>query len=320
MPTNPAQKERSALLTAINAQANIIRRQASALDAHENILGQTVTQIKILTARNSTLEEQMAFVADAAGIAQPLAQIGVVGQRKVASILHKANPGNPAQPVAEPAPEPGIANNQSTMLADGRDDVTQLGATPVTDVSSDATVAVDQPYGEVANQPVGMNRVDVTAPVEGTQGQRPPEETIVPVDVRIGNPDNPQPAFPWEMGPVGDRIPLSTGPSVTSSRTMASLHLARLQIKAGIATGDDLHIANQIDNSQRPAGDIQSEINTLQQVVNAQVKTSSAPKRNLVPRLASNTERFLPSMSEPMVKQASVGDSFRIKDDEIGFF
>jgi hypothetical protein len=274
----------------INNQASYIRRQAAVIDA--------------LGTRNETLERQMAHLASASPKVHQdaLVAIGREGYAKVAAIYRVANPANPAQPIMEPPPEAPVVTEQQAMQPSARDDVTQLGATPSTDVSADATVPLDQPYGEIANQPVGMNRVDVTAPVDGTQYQRPPSETIIPVDVRIGNPDNPQSAFPWTMGPVGANGPQISGPSVgnppatANKRAFATLHLAKLQIAAGIAQGDDLEIAASLDSSPMNDGEIQSQIETLAKVVQAngrRVQEFAAPNmsqgttRRLVPKAAA---------------------------------
>jgi hypothetical protein len=277
----------------INNQATFIRRLSS--------LNQ------VLAVRNETLERQMAHLAASApkNHQDALVAIGKEGYRKVSALQRQANPANPAQPIMEPNPEAPIVTEQQAMQPSARDDVTQLGATPMTDVSADATVAVDQPYGEYANQPVGLNRVDVTAPVDGTQYQRPPSETIIPVDVRIGNPDNPQPAFPWTMGPVGANGPQLSGPSVGNpasgaqpqaqgnKRAFATLHLAKLQIQAGIANGDDLAIAASLDASSMSDSEIQGQIETLAKVVEARKTASAAPTisdeptRRLVPKAAA---------------------------------
>jgi hypothetical protein len=166
--------------------------------------------------------------------------------------------------------------------------------------------------------------VDVTAPVEGTQEQRPPNETIIPVDVRIGNPDNPQPAFPWMMGPVGARPPAGVGPAVTSSldkdsgrRTMACLHLARLQINAGMIQGNDLEFASHLAQSDFTDRDIQIQIDTIAKMPKIAQQQASNGSQRLVPKAASREQRSTPSMAgSPM---PTVGSPFAISSDEIAF-
>lgn len=313
---NPAGVQRTALLEALQVHAQRQEEDHAAIARVASVITRQAQVIQALAARNETLERQMAHLAAAspAEHQKALIAIGKEGYRKVASIYRQANPANPAQPIMEPPPEQPVVTEQQAMMPGSRDDVTQLGATPMSDVSADATIAVDQPYGEYANVPVGLNRVDVTAPVDGTQYQRPPSETIIPVDVRVGNPDNPQPAFPWTLGPVGTPGPQLVGPSVgnppvTASsgnkRAFATLHLAKLQIQAGIASGDDLEIAASLDASEMSDSDIQNQIQTLSKVVEANKKTAAvtpeafdAPTRRLVPKAASYA-KSMPSLQSP---------------------
>jgi len=239
---NPAAQERQRLFKTLEAQTTAINRQADRLEAQDRMLatmGRFVrsasTKISELSLRNETLERQMALVANASGLMEPLATIGAAGQARVATLYHKANPANPAQPVPEPASEPPVATSQDAVQAEGRDDVTQLGATPVADVQADAVTSVDLPYGELANQPVGMNRTDVTAPVQGTETATPPDMTVIPVDARIGNPDNPQPAFPFTIGPVGAPSRPYSGPSVGNPPSTAARNDQRPQGEPGVA-------------------------------------------------------------------------------------
>jgi hypothetical protein len=323
-PANPAGLQRTALMEALEVHAQrqeedhaAIARVAALVQAHDQILTKAkeiinnqasfirrqAAVIDALSVRNGTLEAQMAHLAKASPREhqEALVALGREGYAKVAAIYRQANPANPAQPIMEPNPEAPVVTEQQAMQPSARDDVTQLGATPMTDVSADATVSVDQPYGEIANAPVGMNRVDVTAPVDGTQYMRPPSETIIPVDVRVGNPDNPQPAFPWTMGPVGGNGPQISGPSVgnppatANKRAFATLHLAKLQIAAGIASGDDLEIAASLDASPMTDSDIQGQISTLSKVVEANGRRVQGSVSELSPTVGNEpTRRLVP--------------------------
>jgi hypothetical protein len=301
---------------AIARVASRVLELSSDLTTAHRVVTRQAHLIQALAARNETLERQMAHLAASAPRqhSEALVAIGRDGYRKISAIYRLANPANPAQPIMEPPSEAPIVTEQQAMAPSARDDVTQLGATPMTDVSADTTIALDQPYGEYANTPVGMNRVDVTAPVAGTETQRPPSETIIPVDVRVGNPDNPQPAFPWTMGPVGSNGPgIPPGPSVgnpatasSNKRAFATLHLAKLQIQAGIANGDDLEIAASLDASPLTDGEIQTQITTLSKVVEATKSRPSPtvaaePTRRLVPKAAAfeGGGKTMPSFQTP---------------------
>jgi hypothetical protein len=339
---NPAAEERQRLFQTLEATTVAINRQADRLEAQDTMLatmGRFVRQagVKIaeLNLRNETLERQMALVANASGLAEPLATIGVAGQERVASLYHRANPSNPAQPVPEPSSEPPVATSGDAVQAEGRDDVTRMGPTPVTNVQADAVTDVGTPYGELADLPVGINRTDVTAPVQGTETATPPEMTVIPVDTRIGNPDRPEVAFPFTVGPVGAPSKSYSGPSVGNPPTTAAQHqgepgvvvhpqaqahyiaavnLARLRAQVGISNDEPFqagaHIASTMNDAQ-----INAEAQGLQAVASRQSRqappppfqpgpayepvaaTSAAPDgRVMVPHLASgNGSSLLPA-------------------------
>ena len=235
----------------------------------------------------------MALVANASGLVEPLATIGAAGQNRVAALYHRANPANPAQPIPEPPSEPPVFTSQEAVQSEGRDDVTQLGATPVSDVEADATTDVNTPYGEFANEPVGMTRTDVTAPVQGTETATPPEMTVIPVDTRIGNPDNPAIAFPFTIGPVGSQGQPYSGPSVGNPPTtaaqrppaepgvsvhpqaqahyIASVNLARLRAAVGITNEEPFQLGTKIASSMSDA-QINAEAQGLQAVASRQAQ------------------------------------------------
>lgn len=337
---NPAAAERRALKEALNVQAQHIEAQGkllrtlnsereqmhkafgqmtARLKSTEAQLGKAVTALKVQAVRNETAERQIVHIASAAGLEKGVVEIGKAGYAKSAAIVKRSSAANPANPVGEPAPEAPVITEAEAMQPSARDDVTQIGASPLADVSADATVAVDQPYGVYAESPVGLNRVDVTAPVEGTQTQRPPSETIVPVDVRIGNPDNPTPSFQWTMGPVGSPgMQLPPGPSVgvtANKRAYATLHLAKLQIQAGLSTGDEIEIAASLDSSGMSDQSIADKIETLAAVLKN--KNSVEAPRRLVPKAAS-AERVVPSLRSTASSSAIQGSS--VSDDEVAFF
>jgi 8-oxo-dGTP pyrophosphatase MutT (NUDIX family) len=323
---NPAAVERRRLFQALEATAAAINRQADRLEAQDRLLAQVGhfvrqahTKISELSVRNETLERQMALVANASGLMEPLATIGAAGQARVATLYGKrANPANPAQPVPEPASEPPLFTSPEAVQAAGRDDVTQLGATPVSDVAADATTDLSTPYGELANEPVGMNRTDVTAPVQGTETATPPEMTVIPVDTRIGNPDDPTVAFPFTVGPVGAPSRPYQGPSVGNPPTtaaqrpgepgvavhpqaqahyIASVNLARLRAQVGITNEEPFQLGTKIAGSMTDA-QINAEAQGLQAVASRQANQPQAPV--FAPGLAFEPVTSIPD-ARPMV-------------------
>lgn len=311
MANNPAATQRAALRAAINQQAKMIKIHAAAGN-QERLLRQAAE------ARIATLESQILRMAQLMGADEDsvLRDINETGYRRNASIIHQASlirladERDPAEPVPEPPAGAPVVTEQEAATPAARADVTQLGATPITDVSADATIAVDQPYGEAAFMPMDLNEVDVTQPVAGTQGHLPPEQTIVPVEVRVGDPDDPAPSFPITWGSDGpvtggsvgtgganvNRAPgsppgVQPGTTASKDRTYASLRLAKKRIEAGIAPADaeDILIAASIDsNSDMTDARIRDEIETLSSVIEqrkqANVRTAS---RSTVPRSTS---------------------------------
>jgi hypothetical protein len=348
----PRSSVRTALHTALNTQAGVLRQMTAACQ-QERFLRLAAE------ARITTLERQMLRFAQLAGADSDaeLRSLNEEGYRVHAGLmaraatLHTADQRDPAQPVPEPAPAPPVVTEQEAAQPAGRDDVTQLGASPVADVSADATLAVDEPYGTAAFEPLNLNQVDVTAPVQNTQGHLPPEQTIIPVEVRVGDPDDPQPAYGWTIdggnpagqtgGSVGSGGPVGAGrgapgvaPGTTAARHTASadgqvslgaLRLARLRMQAGIApaNSDDLSIAASIqDNPALTTEAINTEIRTLTQVLSAapatQARTAAASRR-LVPRAAPGAEpmpSLAPNGEGPIRAHASTG---RVTADEMLF-
>lgn len=333
MEKNPAAQRRSELFTALNQNAKALRNVA-AIARQERLLRQAAE------ARTATLEQQIFRLASLVGADEDpvLRDLNEQGFRNMASLHNQAakirvtaDERDPGEPVPEPPTAQPVVTEQEAAQPAARADVTQLGATPITDVSADATIAVDQPYGETAFMPLELNEVDVTAPVNGTQGHLPPEQTIVPVEVRVGDPDQAQPSFPitWgNQGPIvgpgvgtgGPEVQRAPGspPAVqggttasvsNSDRTYASMNLARLRIKAGLVdpTTDDLVLAQSIDkNSSLEDGMIHQEIELLKNVIKGSQNQGKTAARNLVPR-STTTDPSLGGGQGPIQSHASYG-------------
>jgi hypothetical protein len=347
---HPAQRSsvRTALHASLNAQASVLRQMTAA--CHQERCLRLAAE-----ARISTLERQMLRFAQLAGAdADPeLRSLNEEGYRihaglmQKAASVHTADQRNPASPVPEGAPEAPVVTEQEAAEPAARADVTQLGATPVTDVSADATVAVDEPYGTMAFEPMNLNEVDVTAPVQNTQGHLPPEQTIIPVEVRVGDPDDPQPSYGWTIdggnpsgqtgGSVGSGAPTGSAPGsppgvmpgTRASRSdgqvsLGALRLARLRMQAGIAppNQDDLSIAASIqDNPDMSIEAVNTEIKTLSQVLSVAAPNGrvASANRRLVPRPAqtvSEAPSLAPSGEGPIRAHASTG---QVRDDEMLF-
>jgi hypothetical protein len=262
--------------------------------------------LQAVAARNAALEHenavlglQLAFVARMAGVSQELAAI-----RTQADLQRQADINNPAQPIEDPPSEGPAETTQEAMTPEAYDDPNAIGQTPgsTQHVPADATGTPMDPGVTLPTSPYNQ-LMDVSAPVAGTETHVPDEQTRIETDVRVGDPMNPETAYPLNpaFGPShqrGTTPPRSGEMSQTGSRnrTMASIRLARLQIAAGIAAGDDLAIAAGIEaNASLTDESIRTQIETLSQVSKA---ASRQPRPGgLVPRAAAgNVRRTTPSL------------------------
>lgn len=219
----------------------------------------------------------------------------------------QADVQNPAEPVPEPPAVPAVGGTVQTKTPEAFADVTAPGLVPgsTNDVAADATTTNYTPGEDIA-APAFRNLQDVTAPIEGTQTQRPLSETRTEHDVRVGDPMNPQTAFPM-TGPFqqAQRTARKTAQQEAeerSNRTMASLRLARLRISAGLhemAPGTenaDLELSAAIaKDAALSTQAIEQEIATLTAVRDRQRQTAAAHNPSLVPRTAAR--RQAPPMS-----------------------
>lgn len=269
---NPQQRQ--PLLAALAAQQKTI----DALSAYKD-----ASQREIIT-----LKSQLHHLAEVAGLGPVMA-----------AIRTKADIENPAQPVANPPSEPAAETTEQALEAETHDNVQNPGQTPgsVNNLAADTTTTPLVPGEALPTQPYNELQ-DVTAPVAGTETQRPLNETKIETDVRVGDPMAPDKAFPW---------------TISSQRTMASIRLARLRIEAGLASGDDLGLGQTIASDQSVSDEaINTEINTLSQV--RQVQATRQRPAGLVPRAASG--RTAPSL----VSEASTAyDTADAADDEALF-
>jgi hypothetical protein len=221
----------------------------------------------------ATLRAQVAFIAHVAGLQPQMTAIAA----KTADI------NNPAQPVPDPGEQGPSQTTEQAATAEAHDDPTVMGATPGS-MNGLAAEMQDNPtnVGEsLPTSPFGQ-QVDVTAPVAGTNtGEVPLPAVRTEVDVRVGNPDDPQPAFPW---------------TIAANRTMAAMHLARLRVSAGLAQGDDLVLAAKIEKDASISNEmLEHEVRVLSKVVDARPRRQASRSTGTVPRSAG-VQRVSPSL------------------------
>jgi hypothetical protein len=228
----------------------------------------------------------LAFIAKVAGVTPELQAL-----YKEADVL------NPAQPVPDAPEEAPVQTTEDARTPEAYDDPQAIGATPGANQHLQADTTTNPlAVGEDLPTAPFSNDQDVSAPVAGTNsGEVPLPDTRTEVEVRVGNPDDPQPAFPW---------------TISSNRTMAALRLARLQIEAGIAEGDDITVAASIEVDASLSDEmLEREITTLERVSKAAAKT--ARPAGLVPR-AAGVQRTTPSLasdSSSSQRTASASDA-----------
>jgi hypothetical protein len=224
------------------------------------------------------LQARIAFIAHVAGISQ-----------HVAAIRTMADINNPGQPVPDPSEAAPVATTEQAATAEAHDDPTVLGETPgsVQHLQAETT---DNPLtlGEsLPTSPFGTP-TDVTQPVAGTNtGEIPLPSTRTEVDVRVGNPDDPNPAFPWTIAGA-------------TSRSTASLLLARRRIEAGLAPSGpdaDVLLAAKIEkDASLSDAMLEHEVRVLSGVVATAGRRRQA-SRSSVPRSAQGVQRTTPSLA-----------------------
>lgn len=263
-----------------------------ALASQQKVLEAQKRGMSRLAHENEVLRLQLAYVARLAGVSKELD-----------AIRRQADIDNPAQPVPNPPSQPAVESTEQAMTPEAYDNPNAIGETPGANqgVAAETTATPMDPGVTLPTAPYN-NLVDVSAPVSGTETHTPPETTRIETDVRVGDPMNPETAFPLNpaFGPSaqqGTTPPRSGEMSQTGSRhrTMASIRLARLQIAAGIASGDDLAVAAKIEaNASMSDEAIRAQIDTLAAVTKAAARQPRP--QGLVPRAASGVRRTTPSL------------------------
>lgn len=255
------------------------------------VLAAVQAQQKTIDRQNRIIEAMRQEVIVLKSQLHHMAEVAGLGSH-MAAIRKKADENNPAQPWADPPSEPAVQTTEDALAPGSMDNVQNPGMSPgsVDNLAADTTTTPLVPGEALPTSPYNQ-LVDVSAPVAGTETQRPLNETKIETDVRVGDPTNPDVAFPWTL---------------SSQRTMASIRLARLRIEAGLASGDDLALGQVIASDQGVSDEaIATEINTLSQV--RSVAARQPRPAGLVPRAAA-AQRLTPSLSSEAGGAAQVID------------
>lgn len=262
-----------------------------------------------LVARNADLEHeaavqglQLAFIARVAGVSDQLTAIRTEADK----MRKKADIENPAQPVPNPPSQPATESTEQAATPEAYDNPNAIGQTPGANqgVAAETTATPMDPGVTLPTAPFN-NLQDVSAPVAGAETQLPLNQTRIETDVRVGDPMNPETAFPLNpaFGPSAQRgttPPRSGEMSQTASqgegRTMASMRLAKLRIAAGLVRGDEFAVTAQIEGDASLTTEaIRAEVDTLTRVAKAAGRQNRPRPQGLVPR-AAGVQRTMPSL------------------------
>lgn len=235
---------------------------------------------------------------------QAMAQAAGIEPHIRQAMLRTADVQNPAQPVPEPPAVPATESTAEAETPEAFADVLAPGLVPgsTNDVAADGQSTAYTPGLDIEG-PALKQLIDVTAPVDGTQNPQPLSDVRTETDVRVGNPMNPQVAFPLR-GEFQNAQRLS---SKEPGRTMVALRLAKLRIASGTAQGEDIEVATGIERDASLSVDaMEREIGTLTQVRTAAAKQrAQAQPRGLVPK-AANVRRTVPSLQATAAATGSV--------------
>lgn len=254
--------------------------------------------LRSVQAENSRLRSAVETIARYAGLSQVLADIL-----------------NPASPVADPADEKPFQSTEEALGTAVHDDPRNLGMIPGgnEDVAADASTTALTPGVTIDTQPFN-ELLDVTAPVTDTKTHIAPDQTRIETDVRVGNPDNPEKAFPLEGPFAGEENTGASSPDQrAASRTFQAIKLARLRLAAGIADGDELEVAGGIETDAALSDAmIGYEINVLSKVKTTAGRSQASLKGNL-PRRTAGVQRTVPSLAP--AQSEGLGQSLGAVDD-----
>ncbi|MFE0490228.1 hypothetical protein [Streptomyces griseoaurantiacus] len=253
---------------------------------------------------------QIARIAQLAGISDEIRELA-----KTADIA------NPAQPIPDGPEQAPSETTEQAATPETNDDVRSPGQTgnSTQGVPAAATDTALTPGGTLPAEPYG-NLQDVTSPVSGVNtGEIPLDETRIESDVRVGNPAQWDVAFPWTMSEnKSNSNPPSSGEMAgasggSPSRTHACLRLARLQIQAGIATGDDLTLAARLESDPARTDElINHEIGVLSGVAKAASSRAKNPGGSRV--AARSTGRVAPSLAPQTASLAAPAGGDGLED------
>jgi hypothetical protein len=285
----------------------------AALQAQQLVVDDQRKRLAVQAAQIAVQGQQIALIARLAGVTDEVAALA-------GPVTKTADIANPAQPFPDGPEQAASESTEQAATPETNDDVRSPGQTgnSTSGVPAAATDTALTPGGTLPAEPYG-NLQDVTSPVSGVNtGQIPLDSTRIESDVRVGDAANWDTAFPWTISPnESNKNPVGTGEMAGSSggpsRTHACLRLARLQIQAGIASGDDLTVSARLEADPSFTDElINREIGTLDRVMKA-ASARTAPSGARV--AARSAERVAPSLvAQATASAAPVGSDESLSD------
>lgn len=280
---NPAQQKRSAIIRAVAEQQDDI---TSLKQANANLVRLTRQQ----DAQIGHLTRAVASIAVSAGVGSHPHFAGLVRQAglKIAETDTNNNPSGAPSTSTGDAKKPDATDSvENVGAAPGE---VNKGVTPegVTDVNNSDVVA---------NPPMLDHLQDATAPVSGTDAPTPAAGDAAGTStVTVGTPSNESFDKPGDSG----------WSTASRERFVASQRLARLQIRAGIQSGDDLVLAESIDKSAASLDVINAQIETLASLPSREASAPSADqRRRLVPQ--ARQAGIVPARQQPSLQSTAAG-------------
>jgi hypothetical protein len=247
----------------------------------------------------------------ATGMQALLQALGPEASRLVTTAMTRtADVQNPAQPIPEPPAQPAAFTTQDAKTPEAMESPNNPGLVPgsTNDVAADATTTVYQPGADVDTSAL-HNLIDVTTPVDGTQGPQPLSDVRTLTDVRVGDPNNQSQAFPLRGDFAQRQVTNPSGRQASRQapsdgrRSFAALRLVEARAATGdteAAEGQKYALAAQIEKSAASTEEIEREIATLETVAKRMPAVEGRPvtasSRSLVPRAAAGEPRSVPSM------------------------
>lgn len=250
-------------------------------------------------------------------------------RERLAQLHKRADEDNPAQPVPEPSQQAPVESEQETINEPERQnvDVETPGGVIPDPISAPGDV---QTIGGEITDPIldGTNQTtDLEAPVAGTTQVDPAATEEVVPDTRAETFGEPAYAGDW-LNDGSDTVPDIDGNAATGGneveasrrarsqraamakvvnrtrdRVWASLRLAQLQVRAGIADDNDIiTLGQKIDGSRVSMEQIHAQASTLQQVLAKQGSRQQVPQAPTPGRVtASRRAPSLASVGVPTI-------------------